>query len=209
MTKSVRFYFSFRSPYSWLATYRITRILEKLPVSFELIPVFPPKDYKNDPEGMPLKSNYIKGDVERIAHAYGLTIKWPQVFDTNWMRPHATFLYAQDQGKGLTYSLAMHSARFCSGQDLGDVEVIKNLATKVDLDPQVTAAATDDRKFHKRILQGLSQANNDKIFGVPTFVYGDQIYWGNDRIEWLLRDIYRDAGKSVPDLGNDPFARPF
>ena len=96
MNKTVRFYFSFRSPYSWLATFRIYHLEDKLPVSFDLVPVFPPKDYKNDPETQLNKKDYIRNDVKRIANAYGLNVCFPNPFDTNWVRPHSAFLYAND-----------------------------------------------------------------------------------------------------------------
>ena len=41
---------------------------------------------------------------------------------------------------------------------------------------------------------------------MPFFVYGPHRYWGNDRLEWLLRDIAIDLGKSVPDSKNDVFS---
>ena len=44
---------------------------------------------------------------------------------------------------------------------------------------------------------------------IPFFIYGENKYWGNDRIDWLLRDIYRDKGKDIPDLEQDTFLRPF
>jgi 2-hydroxychromene-2-carboxylate isomerase len=209
MSETIRFYFSFRSPYSWLATYRISKLEAELPVTFELVPVFPPKNFKSDPAAVPDKVSYIKMDVERITKAYGFKIVWPHPWDTDWIRPHASFLYAEDQGKGMAFSLAVHTARFCEGLDVGDDEVIKKLAAKIDLDPEETLKVADDRKFHKQILQGMKRAGADKIFGVPTFIYDNQIYWGNDRLEWLIRDINRNNGKDIPDLNNDPFTRPF
>ncbi len=209
MSETICFYFSFRSPYSWLATYRINKVFDDLSVAFDLTPVFPPKEFKNDPAAVPDKASYIKKDVERVAKAYTLNIVWPHPWDTDWIRPHASFLYAKDQGKGMAFSLAVHTARFCEGLDVGDDEIIRTLAAKVDLDPEATLKAASDRKYHKRILQGMKKAGDDKVFGAPIFIYRDQTYWGNDRIEWLIRDIYRDNGTDVPDLQDDPFSRPF
>jgi len=53
---------------------------------------------------------------------------------------------------------------------------MKMIAEKLGLDPLKILKAADDKKFHKYILRGLSQAGDDKIFGVPTFIYGDQMY---------------------------------
>ena len=50
---------------------------------------------------------------------------------------------------------------------------------------------------------------SDGVFGVPYFVYRERAYWGNDRLEWLLRDVAERLGRAVPDLRPDPLARPF
>ncbi len=47
MADRLKFYFSFRSPYSWLAMYRINLLRVQLPVELQLIPIFPPKDKEN------------------------------------------------------------------------------------------------------------------------------------------------------------------
>ena len=51
-----------------------------------------------------------------------------------------------------------------------------------------------------RVLEGITEALTDTIFGVPFFVYRNQKFWGNDRLEWLLRAIFDDNGRAVPDL---------
>ena len=66
-----------------------------------------------------------------------------------------------------------------------------------------------DQQYHQRVMDELASIPDKKMFGVPTFVYGKNRYWGNDRLEWLLRDIYQDTGIQVPDLKEDPLARPF
>ncbi len=51
----VRFYFSFRSPYAWLAFHQAPPALRELPVELKLVPVFPPPDFPNDPTAVPNK----------------------------------------------------------------------------------------------------------------------------------------------------------
>ena len=83
----VRFYFSFRSPYSWLAMLRIEQALAKLPVRLEYLPVFPPPDFPNDPAAVPNKLKYIQLDTARIAQEYGFPTQPLGALDTNWVRP--------------------------------------------------------------------------------------------------------------------------
>jgi hypothetical protein len=58
-------------------------------------------------------------------------------------------------------------------------------------------------------MNGMLRGNRDGLFGVPLFVYDEKKYWGNDRIEWLIRDIYRQTGRNISDLKQDPLLRPF
>jgi 2-hydroxychromene-2-carboxylate isomerase len=79
---SVRFYFNFRSPYAWLAFHRIDRIVDECPVSFEYIPVTPSAAFQVGTSVNSAKRAYIHEDIARFADAYGLTLRWPDPFDT-------------------------------------------------------------------------------------------------------------------------------
>jgi 2-hydroxychromene-2-carboxylate isomerase len=81
---SLSFYFSFRSPYAWLAFHRLSKIAERLPVNIDYIPLFPPRQFSEATADNPQKTSYVAEDVGRFAKAYGLTLQWPEPFDTDW-----------------------------------------------------------------------------------------------------------------------------
>jgi 2-hydroxychromene-2-carboxylate isomerase len=200
----VRFYFSFRSPYSWLAFLRIERALAGLPVKLDYLPVFPPPNFPNDPAAVPNKLSYIQKDVARIAEAYGFATKPLQKLDCDWVRPHAAFVYAADQSKGREFGRAAYEARFVHGCDLGDDAVLAETARVLELDPVRVIDAAGDKAYQTRVVQGMIQgAQEDAIFGVPYFVYRREAFWGNDRIEWLMRAIRKAHGMPVVDLSDD------
>ena len=205
----MKFYFSFRSPYAWLGFYRFSRIADQLPVDIEYIPSFPPDDFIKQSLGNKRKTLYIAGDIKRITDAYGLRITWPAQFDTEWIVPHSAYIFAQDNDKGTTFALNAYSLRFEEGKNIGDDQILSKIAVRSGLGPDKTVEAAHDEQFQSRVLEGMKSITRDGMFGVPFFIYKGQKYWGNDRLEWLLRDIYRDAGKPVPDLEKDPFFRPF
>lgn len=207
MSDKIKFYFSFRSPYSWLAFYRVSKIVDQLPVEIEYIPCFPRADFASDPHKN--KSLYIAGDIKRFADAYGLQTRWPKPFDTDWIVPHSAYIYAQDNVKDITFALNAYSMRFGEGKDIGDDQVLSNIAGLSGLDPVKTVQAGHDRQFQERVISGMKATIRDRMFGVPFFIYKDQKYWGNDRLEWLLRNIAGETGKALPDLVKDPFSRPF
>ena len=205
---TIRFYFSFRSPYSWLAFHRIDRALEGLPVEVRRIPVYPPEKFDNDPAASPVKFHYLLADVGRIADAYGLPLRWPKATDTNWVLPHAAYLYAEDQGKGAAFARAVFAARFSEGEDVGDPGTLSRVASACGLDGEALLRAAGDPAFERRVAEGIMAGVREGLFGVPFLAYRDQAFWGNDRLEWLVRTLRRDAGLPVPDLAADRMASP-
>lgn len=209
MAEHLKFYFSFRSPYSWLAMYRINLLPDKLPVELQLIPIFPPEDKENFMLSDKNKVRYIVKDINRIATAYGLDIKWPEPFDTDWLLVHSAYIYAAEQGKGIPFCLAVYRLRFIEGRNVGDEAVLSDASILCDLDADKLIEAHGKREYKKKLLQGMKNAGEEGVFGVPFFVYKNSAYWGNDRLEWLLRDVSDNSGLVIPDLSNDPFKRPY
>lgn len=207
--ETLTFFFSFRSPYAWLAFHRVGDALAGLPVTVERIPVFPPPSFPNDPAAIPEKLAYIVVDTGRMAAAYGLPVRWPEAVDTNWMRPHAAYLHAQDGGRGEAFGRAVYAERFSAGHDVGGDDALARAATAAGLDPAAVIRAADDPAFHARVMQGMRRALETGVFGVPFFVYRGEKFWGNDRLEWLARTLARESGRAVPDLAADHMARPY
>ena len=157
----------------------------------------------------PAKLSYIRRDVARIAAAYGYSMRFPKPFDVNWIVPHAAFLYAKDNGKAMECMNAMYRARFGNGMNIEEEGTITAVAEECAMDTGECIRASRDNDYHKRVMNEMASISGGTVFGVPTFIYGNNRYWGNDRLEWLLRDIYREYGNKVPDLEKDPMSRPF
>lgn len=207
VNENIRCYFSFRSPYAWLAFHRLQALVAAGGPAIDFVPLIPPRGFLDDMD--PRKRLYIGKDVGRIAEAYGLELRWPDPFDTEWLRPHAAFLYAVDAGRGMPFGAAVFRARFSEGRDVGDARVLRDAADAAGLEPEALVAAGDSRALRSRIIAGMRSVKEEGVFGVPYFVYRGHAYWGNDRLEWLLRDVGEQLGRSLPDLRLDPLARPF
>jgi 2-hydroxychromene-2-carboxylate isomerase len=188
----IRFYWSFRSPYAWLAAHRVERMLAGLPVRLAWIPVYPPPDpaaMPNNPTNVPAKIRYVWEDTQRFADAYGLSFKPPEQVDTDWAKPHTAFLYAEAEGCGPDFVREGFAARFTRGEDLASDQVLSAIALHVGLEPERVISAATDSEFRGRLAKGFESAGRDAIFGVPTFIYRSQMFFGNDRLEWLLKTI--------------------
>ena len=210
MSDVVRFYFSFRSPYSWLGFYRLQKIVDYLPVTFEYIPAYPLQGGSVDVASMSKqKMLYIGMDIKRFTDAYGLKLNWPKKVDTDWRVPSNIFFYAMDNNLGIEFALNAYSARFEQGLDIAEESVIKNVAKVTGLDPDAAYVSADDQHYQDRFEQYDDIKRKDRCFGVPIFIYNGNKYWGNDRLEWLIRDIFQSNKMDITDLSTDPFLRPF
>ena len=208
MSSSVTLFYSFRSPYSWLGFHRARRVLPALDVELRSVPVFPPPGLVTASTSTPRRLAYTLEDSARVARAYGLIVRWPEEMDTDWVRPHASAYWAAAAGRGDAFIAAAFAARFERGLDLGSATVLQGLARDIDLDGEACVAAADDPERHRQVWQGMAEAQATGIFGVPTFDFEGQTFWGNDRLEWLIRAIEQSRGRAVPDLVAHPLAAP-
>jgi 2-hydroxychromene-2-carboxylate isomerase len=192
----IRFYFSFRSPYAWLATERLDAELGDLGVPIQRLPIYPTPDlFPNDPAAIPDKIAYIVQDVARLAREQGLQVRFPSAADPDWSLSHAAFLGAQREGAEHPFMLEMFRQRFGRGLDLGDDEVIAEAADRAGLDAGAMLAAAHSEELRARASAGWRQAaERDRIFGVPSFVYAGRLYWGQDRMQFLRSAVGRKAG---------------
>ena len=199
-------FYSLRSPYSWLAFHRAQLILPGLGASVRNVAVFPPPGMNPGSTSTPRRLAYTLADAARVAQAYGLTPRWPETLDTEWVRPHGCVYWAAESGRGDAFLAAAFAARFERGQDLGSASVLAAVACEAGLDGDTCVATADDASRHAQVWKGMAEAQQTGIFGVPTFVFEGELFWGNDRLEWLVRRIEQSRGRAVPDLATEPFA---
>ena len=87
--------------------------------------------------------------------------------------------------------------------------MLERLSHACGLAPEAVIEAAHDSRNHEQVLTRMRTGRDDGLFGVPFFVFRGHKYWGNDRIEWLLREVYRSAGRNVPDLRYNSLSCPY
>ncbi|MBI1818087.1 MAG: DsbA family protein [Deltaproteobacteria bacterium] len=194
-TPSIRFYFSFRSPYAWLAAERLETEIGILGVPIERIPVYPtPELFPNLFVTTPARIAYLVQDIRRLVRERGLTVQFPSAVDPDWSLSHAAFLGAQQQGAGHMFMVEAFRKRFCEGLDLGDDDVIANAAHRAGLDRGTILAAAHSDALRAEASEGFRLGmQRDGIFGAPSFVYAGKLYWGQDRMHFLRDAVVRKS----------------
>ncbi len=187
----VTFYFAYNSPYAFLASTRIEAALAGLGPTLDYKPLYSPRTGGGTPDFTSPRMQYLLEDVRRFAAAYQLELAPGPFADTG--QACRGFLFADDAGAGLAYHDLVYRARWLEREDIGDAETLIAIADRCGLDRGAFCDAIGDTgRCAETLLEIRAEAEADGAFGVPFFIYQGQKFWGNDRIEWLVRAIRGD-----------------
>lgn len=206
---TARFYFSFRSPYSWLAYQDFTARHGDLTARLSLVPFWEPDEHFRVAlaaaggsfpyvDMSRAKARYILQDVRRLARARNIQLAWPVDRGPCWEVPHLAYLLAARDGCGPAFIERVYSARWMEGRDISQPATIARIASALGLDPAPYAGAAADPAIRAEGLRVLLDIESDGVFGVPFFVYGHQRYWGIDRLEQFAGALRAAEAPSCP-----------
>jgi 2-hydroxychromene-2-carboxylate isomerase len=203
-------FFSFRSPYSWLAFERLERVAPERLEQLELIPFWDPDTDMlralaargGSMHYMPMskaKHLYLLQDTKRLARRLELDMAWPIDVQPWWEIPHLAWLAARHQGCERALYRAVVNARWKRGTDVCRPEIMAEIASGVGLDPELIANAARDPAIRAEALECLLQASENDVFGIPYFKLGPKRFWGFDRLDdFLAALVARDDSASEP-----------
>jgi 2-hydroxychromene-2-carboxylate isomerase len=181
------FFYDISSPYAYLAAERIDEVL---PVQARWQPiVFGALLRARGRIPWSLQEETVgpgQAEVEARARERGLpAVRWPEGWpaDSYSVTPLRAVLHAQERGAGKELTVALYRTMFAEGRALDDLDAVLSAAETCGLDPD------DVRQGVQRpdIKDSLRAATDDAIArglqGIPTVALGDQLFWGDDRLE--------------------------
>ncbi|MEU1161409.1 2-hydroxychromene-2-carboxylate isomerase [Streptomyces sp. NPDC090075] len=206
--RTPRFYFSLRSPYSWLAYQELTEHHKDLVERLEWLPFFEPDETSARmlrerggrfpySEMSREKNRYVLQDVGRITKARGITVNWPVDVDPVWEVPHLGYLVAAREGRGHDYIAAVYRARFGAGRDVCDPATIADIGRELGIHPEVISRAHEDPALREQGADILLRVCTDGVFGVPFFVQGFTRFWGLDRLDAFAEHVRTGAASAA------------
>lgn len=192
MAERATFYYDFSSPYAYLAAERISGLFaeagaeqpEWQPISFgHVLKTTGRLPWSMQPGG-PEQSDL--DEIQRRAAERGL----PEVlYDPGWpsdsysLVPVRAAIFAKESGRIVSFSQAAFRQRFAAGRDLSVVDNVLIAAAACELHPKAILKGIETRSVKERLRAVTDVALERGVTGVPTVAVGDELFWGDDRLE--------------------------
>jgi 2-hydroxychromene-2-carboxylate isomerase len=194
MIKSIDFYFDFISPYSYLAHKKIQIIKKEKNIIFNYRPILVGGLHNlqgiTAPAFIKPKLKHMISDCDLIAKKDKFDFIWNSKFPINSLNIMRGYLLINSENKDL-YLNIMFDAYWKDNLDISNEEIFKSLLEKCKIDPDSFFEDIKDTKIKEKLKSVTQEAHNKDVFGAPTFVINNKIFWGQDRLEFALDEYNR------------------
>ena len=190
MTKKIDFYFDFISPYSFLAHKKIINLNHRSKFNYKAIllgglhnlggitaPAFNKRKMKN-----------MKNDCKLIANENKIDFIWNDKFPINSLNLMRGYLFINHDKRDKYFDLCF-DAYWKNNEDVSKEEIIKNILSKCEIKPNDFEIGIKDQKIKNKLKDLTDLAFQKDIFGAPTFVVNNNLFWGQDRLEYALNEL--------------------
>ncbi len=188
MGAKLQFWFDFASTYSYLSAMRIEQAAAAKGVEvswqpFLLGPIFAQQGWNTSPFNLfPAKGRYMWRDMERLCAERELPLQRPDETPANSVKGARLALALSAPAERARFVRSVYAAEFGSGHDISDDAVLANCLEVAGASPDLLAR-TGDADIKTALFEQVAQAKSLNIFGAPSFVVQDELFWGDDRLD--------------------------
>jgi 2-hydroxychromene-2-carboxylate isomerase len=194
MAREVDFLFDYGSPFSYLASLQIEGLARTNNAAIVYIPILLGAVLKAtgnaSPMTVPAKGRYMAIELRRWAARYGVAFKPnPHPFMSNTLRLMRTAVAAQELGFFPLYHRAIYRAVWAEAQNLGDEETLRQVLDRSGIPVTKLIARSADQDVKDKLHRNTDYAIERGVFGAPTFFVGGEMFWGNDRLNFVAEAL--------------------
>jgi 2-hydroxychromene-2-carboxylate isomerase len=187
-TPRASFYFDLGSPYAYLTAERVSALFTEAGLEQ---PEWQPillgglfRHFERDSWGNGAEREAGMAEVERRAAEYGLpALVWPEPWPGNMLMAMRAAAFAKQTGRTVSFSLAAFRQAFAAGRDLGDPDNVMIAAAACELHPRALAKAVQTEIVKNGLREATDAAGDRGVKGVPALLVGEEVFWGDDRLE--------------------------
>jgi 2-hydroxychromene-2-carboxylate isomerase len=189
---TIDFWCELASPYTYLSAGRIEALVSHARVDirwrpFSLHPIFRAAGWQTSPfEIYADKGRYMWRDMEREAQLLGLPFKRPSAFPRNSVPAAKVAILGVERGWGPHFIRRVMHENFVEDRDIASPEVLESILDDLGLDGSALLRESVSTAQSGALRRSTEEAIRLHIFGAPTFMVGEEMFWGNDRLENAL-----------------------
>ncbi|MEY4884165.1 MAG: hypothetical protein RIS34_2019 [Pseudomonadota bacterium] len=191
MTRTVDFYFDFGSPAAYLACTQLPALCAETGATVSWKPMLLGGVFQatgnHSPATLAVKGDYIFKDFARFARRYRVPFNNNPHFPINtlMLMRAAVGLQMRDDPRFDDYVQAMFKAIWVDAKNMNDAATVGAVLQAADFDAMAMLALTQEPAVKDQLKAGTQAAVARGIFGAPTFFVGDQMFWGQDRLDFV------------------------
>lgn len=180
----VKLFFNFRSPYCYIASKTLFSIYDDFHANLVWRPLGGWSG-RSSPERAKVKVPLTRQDVRRITAKMGIPMT-PPPLTTDPTKAGAASLLAEERGLLRPWLVEVMRAEWAAGMDIGDEQLLLELGQQIGLDRDELQASFSDPDKLSQLDRNWEEAQTLGLIGVPSFQVGEELFWGSDRIEYVL-----------------------
>ena len=192
MIKPLEFYFDFISPYSFLAHKQIRKIENKESIKIIYKPVLLGGLHNlhgiKAPAFIPAKAKHMVRDCKLIAEKNNIRFKFNSYFPIRSLNLMRGVLVAEEDNVKKYYIDNIFNTIWQDGLNMNDAIVIQKILQNLNINPKTFSLRTTSSLIKDLLRKKTNDAYEKGVFGAPTFVVNNKIFWGQDRIEFALKE---------------------
>ena len=192
MNDHIDFYFDIISPYAYIAYKKILKIKD---INLKLKPIFLGGLHNlvgiTAPAFNKFKMKNMRNDCELVAKKNNISFKWNSKFPINSLNIMRGYLCVENRKKE-EYLNSFFEAYWKEDVDLSNEENIKILLKKLKINENDFFNSINNQNIKDKLKQLTQEAFEKEVFGAPTFIVNNKIFWGQDRMEYALDEIKKN-----------------
>ena len=189
MSRHVEIFFDFLSPPSYLAWTQVPGMLERTGATATWRPMFTLGLHEltgnRSPITVPNKAKWVMNDLQLHAKKYGVTLTPNPNGFINILPADRAAAFAETEGSVEQLMSSLYPAMWVEGRDLSDLDVLAELIARAGLDARAYLQAITTDAVKQRLKANTQEAADRGAFGAPTFFVGDDLFFGQDRLEFV------------------------
>ena len=192
MTKVFEFFFDFASPYAFIAHKKIIQFEKEKTINVKYKPVLLGGLLKlagiKANADIPIKARYMIRDCKISAEKNNIVFKFNNYFPILTLNLMRCVIVAERKGFERNFINKVFEAIWIDGLNLNDSSILEKLLKNLEINPKVFLTDASDQKIKDDLKKRTEEAFSKGVFGTPSFVVNNKLFWGQDRLEFAISE---------------------